>query len=77
MPRIEKWYILHTIHGTIDAEILTSKTAQTIIKILTSRVTFENTRAKASLLAFNEECLRRNSNIKENRRNAKLGIGNK
>ena len=34
MPRREKGYILHTIHGTIDAEILTSKTAQTIIKIL-------------------------------------------
>jgi len=66
-------YILHTIFGNIDAEILTSKTAQVIIKILTSRKTFEILRAKSALLEFNQQCIERNSNIKQNRRNAKEG----
>ena len=64
-------YILHTIHGNVDAEILTSKSAQTIIKILTRRSTPDNLRAKSALLVFNEECIRRNASIRENRRNAK------
>ena len=59
-------YILHTIHGNVDAEIVTSKSAQTIIRILTRRSTPENLRAKSALLVFNEECIRRNANINRN-----------
>ena len=49
-------FILFTKHGKIDGEVLRTRTAQTIINILTSRSTAENRRAKRALLNFNEEC---------------------
>ena len=49
-------FILFTIHGLVDGEVLRTRTAQSIIKILTSRSTAKNKKAKEALLEFNEEC---------------------
>ena len=52
---------MSTEHGNLDAEIMTTKTVQTVIKILTAKTSFNSIKDKSRLLKYNQECLMRNS----------------
>lgn len=51
---------LSTEYGNLDSEVMTTRTVQTVIKILTSRTSFSSVKSKARLLRYNQECLDRN-----------------
>ena len=50
---------MSTEYGNLDAEVMTTKTVQTVIKILTIKTSFSSIKNKARLLKFNQECLDR------------------
>tara|TARA_R110002110_G_scaffold362621_1_gene572461 strand:- start:471 stop:683 length:213 start_codon:yes stop_codon:yes gene_type:complete len=52
---------LSTEYGNLDSEVMTTKTVQTIIRILTSRTSFSSVKNKARLLKYNQDCMDRNS----------------
>jgi len=52
---------LYTEYGNLDSEVMTTRTVQTVIKILTARTSFNSIKSKSRLLRYNQECLERNS----------------